>query len=85
MPATLEELVFAVTRVDPDAYDNWRDNGDAQEYTVHTGSGQPNGWHPTMRDAWSAYAEQLKAQAEETDRISDLAIETLAAVLEPAE
>lgn len=79
--ATLEELILAVTRVDPSAYDDWRDTGNGQEYTVHAGSGQPNGWHASVQDAWEAYATELKAQAEETDRISDLAIETLAAVL----
>lgn len=82
MPKTLEELVYAVTRVDHDAYDNWRDTGSGQEFTVHTGAGTPNGWHGTMREAWEAYALDLKAQAEETDRISDLAIDTLSAVLE---
>ena len=79
--ATLEELIFAVTRVDPTAYDDWRDTGNGQEYTVHYGAGQANGWHATMHEAWEVYASELRDTVVEEDRISDAAIVTLSAVL----
>ena len=84
---TLEDVISAVTTVDPSAYDDWRNTGSGLEYTVHAGSGSPNGWHATMHEAWEAYALQLKASAEESERISDAAIDTLSAALhlEPSE
>ena len=83
MAATLEQVMLAVLSVDAEAYNDYRHNGPALEHAVYRQGSQANGWYPTMQAAWEAYASELKTQAEEVDRISDLAIETLTAVLAP--
>lgn len=79
--ATLEELMLAVISVDAQAYNDYRHNGAALEHAVYRQGSQANGWYHTQAEAWEAYAAELKTQAEEVDRISDLAIETLTSVL----
>lgn len=81
--ATLEQLMLAVLSVDAEAYSDYRHNGPALEHAVYKQGAQANGWYPTQAEAWDAYAAELKTQAEEVDRISGLAIETLTAVLSP--
>lgn len=81
MAATLEQLMLAVLSVDAEAYNDYRSNGDKLEHAVYRQGSQANGWYTTQAEAWEAYAAELKTQAEEVDRISDLAIETLTAVL----
>lgn len=79
--ATLEQLMLAVLSVDAEAYNDYRSNGNSLEHAVHKQGSQANGWYPTQAEAWEAYAAELKTHAEEVDRISDIAIETLTAVL----
>jgi uncharacterized RmlC-like cupin family protein len=79
--ATLEQLMLAVLSVDAEAYNDYRHNGTTLEHAVYSQGGRANGWYATQVEAWGAYAAELKAHAEEVDRIGDLAIETLTAVL----
>ncbi len=67
-------LFVAVYTIDPNVWTDYRLAGDAMEHTVHTAGDEPRAWYPSFSEALLAYANELKSEAEETDRKSNESI-----------